>query len=328
MRRNWCIEEGYFVCVTIKNLPVTFLIDTGSNVTILSKDLMARLPSDTSLSVQPTNIKMLTVTGEVTPFLGKTEMEFGIGTQKLKHKALIADIENDGILGMDFLTSHQCDLMLTRQIMKVNGEEILCFANSRNAQPRCCRVAVLELVEIPAETEMVIPGYTWGVMDKRGTGLIEADMKFMHTRGLHVAKALVSPTTGTVPVRIANPHDQSFKLHKNTIVATYEPIEPDLILSVNTMQSEENVPATCSNTDIPEHLKELHSKSSQQLTQEQQARLKHLLTKYQNQFSKNAHDLGRTTLIEHHINIQPGTKAIKQQPYRLPLAKRQDAERR
>ena len=327
MRRNWCIEEGYFVCVTIKNLPVTFLIDTGSNVTILSKDLMARLPSDTSLSVQPTNIKMLTVTGEVTPFLGKTEMEFGIGTQTLKHKALIADIENDGILGMDFLTSHQCDLMLTRQIMKVNGEEILCFANSRNAQPRCCRVAVLEPVEIPAETEVVIPGYTWGVIDKRGTGLIEADMKFMHTRGLLVAKALVSPTTGTVPVRIANPYDQSFKLYKNTIVATYEPIEPELILSVNNVQSEQNLPATCSNTDIPEHLKELHSKSSQHLTQEQQARLKQILTKYQNQFSKNAHDLGRTTLIEHHINVQPGTKPIKQQPYRLPLAKRQDAEK-
>ena len=96
----------------------------------------------------------------------------------------------------------------------------------------------------------------------------------------------MSPTTGTVPVRIANPYDQSFKLYKNTIVATYEPIEPELILSVNNVQSEQNLPDTCSNTDIPEHLKELHSKSSQHLTQEQQARLKQILTKYQNQFSK------------------------------------------
>ena len=62
--------------------------------------------------------------------------------------------------------------------MKVNGEEVLCFANSRNAQPRCCRVAVLEPVEIPPESEMIVPGYTKGVIAKSGTDLIEADKKF------------------------------------------------------------------------------------------------------------------------------------------------------
>ena len=114
MRSNWYMEEGYFVCVTIKNLPVTFLIDTGSNVTILGKSFLEKLPSDIDLSVRPTKTKMLTVTGEVTPFQGKTELELGIGKQKLKHTVLIADIENKGILGMDFLKAYQCDLVLTR----------------------------------------------------------------------------------------------------------------------------------------------------------------------------------------------------------------------
>ena len=41
---------------------------------------------------------------------GKTELELGIDKQKLKHTLLLADIENDGILGMDFLKAHQCDL--------------------------------------------------------------------------------------------------------------------------------------------------------------------------------------------------------------------------
>ena len=73
MRRNWCMEEGYFVSVTIANVPVTFLIDTGSNVTILSRSLMERMPAHISSSVRPTNTQMLTVTGEipVTPFSGE-----------------------------------------------------------------------------------------------------------------------------------------------------------------------------------------------------------------------------------------------------------------
>ena len=135
MRRNWSKEEGYFICALLDNMPITFLIDTGSNVTILSKEMLQKLPSETNTLVEPSTLKMLTVTGEVTPFLGKMDLNLTIGTQKLKHNVLIADIENDGILGMDFLTAHKCDLMLTRKLMKINGEEILCFANSRDVQP-------------------------------------------------------------------------------------------------------------------------------------------------------------------------------------------------
>ena len=51
-----------------------------------------------------------------------------------------------------------------------------------------------------------------------------------------------------------------------------------------------------------------------------------MLVEYQNQFSKDSYDIGRTTLLEHHINIVPGSRPIKQQPYRLSLTKRRDAE--
>ena len=72
-------------------------------MTILGKSFLEKLPSDIGFSVRTTKTKMLTVTGEVTPFQGKTELELGISKQKLKHIVLIADIENEGILGMDFL---------------------------------------------------------------------------------------------------------------------------------------------------------------------------------------------------------------------------------
>ena len=66
--------------------------------------------------------------------------------------------------------------------------------------------------------------------------------------------------------------------------------------------------------------------SSKLLNEEEQSRLENLLIDYQNQFSRDSHDIGRCTLLEHHIDIIPGTKPIKQQPYRLPIAKRRDAE--
>ena len=69
-----------------------------------------------------------------------------------------------------------------------------------------------------------------------------------------------------------------------------------------------------------------YSESCQNLNPEQQTKFKQLLTDSQNTFSQSSHDLGRTSLVEYKIDLMPGTRPIKQAPYRLPLAKRQDTE--
>ena len=78
--------------------------------------------------------------------------------------------------------------------------------------------------------------------------------------------------------------------------------------------------------EIPAHLKTLYFDGCKSLPPDQQARFKQLLIDFQNTFSKSSHDLGQTSLVEHKIDIIPGTEPIKQQPYRLPLAKLQGAE--
>ena len=59
----------------------------------------------------------------------------------------------------------------------------------------------------------------------------------MHKKGLLVAKALVCPSNGTVPIRIANPYNESISLNKHTVVASYESLEPEELVSVNVTQS-------------------------------------------------------------------------------------------
>ena len=81
MRHNWCIEEGYFVCAKVENLPLTFLIDTGSNVSILNKNVLNQFSSEVRQTVQPTKTKLLSVTGEITPFLRKAVLNIEIGSQ-------------------------------------------------------------------------------------------------------------------------------------------------------------------------------------------------------------------------------------------------------
>ena len=212
MRRNWSIDECYFVCKKVEDIPITFLIDTGSNVSILSKGLVDQFPPDLHEEVQATKTKLLSVTGEITPFLGKTTVTVEIGSQKVQQNVLIASIENDGILGMDFLTTHHCDLMLTQQCMKLNGEKIRCFPNRREAQPTCCKVAISEYVNIPPEREVIVHGFVTGTIDRKKTGVVEVDTKFLHKKGLLVAKALVCPLDGTIPYALPIHMSKNFRL--------------------------------------------------------------------------------------------------------------------
>ena len=143
----------------------------------------------------------MTATGESAPFLGKAVVGITLGSQKLLHDILFADVKNDGILAMDFLTKHRCDMFLSKNHLLLNGEKIACFRSSVDAIPTCSRVAILETVEVPSECEIILKGRPLDRVDSKSIGLLEATENFVDRSGLLIAKALVCPEFGTVSVQ-------------------------------------------------------------------------------------------------------------------------------
>ena len=88
----------------------------------------------------------------------KAEVEMVLGNQKLSHEVLFADIKNDGILGIDFLSTHRSDVLLSKNYFLSNGEKIVCFRSCEDASAMCCRVAITERVQILPECEMIVKG--------------------------------------------------------------------------------------------------------------------------------------------------------------------------
>ena len=168
------MEEGYFVPACIENMPLTFLVDTGSNVTILRRYLLDNWLQEHLPSLIPVNTQLVTATGECSPFYGKAEVEISLGNQKLKHQFLFADIKNDGILGIDFLSTNGCDVLLSKDHLLLNGERIACFRSSVDAEPTCCRIALAENIEIPPDCEIIVKGRPIDRFDKDGVGILEA----------------------------------------------------------------------------------------------------------------------------------------------------------
>jgi hypothetical protein len=69
---------------------------------------------------------------------------------------------------------------------------------------------------------------------------------------------------------------------------------------------------------VPAHLVDLYERSKSNLSKEQSKQLKNLLVEYQDVFSRNKNDLGRTGLTKHKIDVS-GCEPIRQRPRVPPL---------
>ena len=187
------MEDGYFVAGYTHGKSLAFLVDTGSCCTILSKNVFDRWPQETRPCLSPVNMHLITATGEMSPFLDKAEIEITLGSQKVLHDVLFADVKNDGILGMDFLTKHRCDMFLSKNHLILNGGNIACFHNSVDAISTCCRIAILESVEVLPESEIIVRGRPMDMIDKNSTGVVEATDRFVDRNGLLNCKSLSLP---------------------------------------------------------------------------------------------------------------------------------------
>ncbi|CAG2210957.1 unnamed protein product [Mytilus edulis] len=125
----------------------------------------------------------------------------------------------------------------------------------------------------------------------------------------HVARSVVGPNNGTIATCETLPYGsyQSEPPERN-IVATTNKDDPEKIFSI-----------------LPNHLEDLFVASSRELSEEQTLQLKNLLIRHSDAFAKSKNDLGCCDLIEHTIDTGDA-RPVKQNPRRLPLAKREAAD--
>ena len=316
-------RKGFYCDALVNGKSITFLCDTGANVSILNRKMIELLPDSVKPKILPVGSKMVTVTGESKPFLGKATFDIKLGDRTFQQEMLLSDIVEDGILGMDFMKTQKCDLIISKNCMRIKGEDIPCYMkNSSNTS--CCRVALIEDVELSPDTEVVITGKILDHIDRDQSCVVEGVDKFMQKTGLLVAKVLVEPKTGRIPIRIANLTDKPIKIFKNTVTAMLESVEVDKNENVRSAEVDSSVKAEISPL-LPEHLKDLYEKSCINLDKTQSQILKQFLIKHQNVFSKDSNDIGHSTLVKHKIDTG-NAKPVKKYPYRIPLAKRKVAE--
>ena len=303
--KNREINVPLNILVGEKEFPSTFLLDTGAQRSFISQklfnDRLCHL-----VKRRNSYVRMYGVGGNELHTTGEIEIDLQLGEEIVRQKFIIADLREEGILGFDFCRNHQAE-------WKWKDKEITLKANeqvSRRVEMscKCARVMTKDNIEVPARSEIVVSGIIERAHKAPEIGMIEPQGTFVERFALGVAAVLGRKTENSIPVRIINTTESVINVQKNTHIAMFSPAEVVEEVNVRTAGGINK------NWDVRKQFQD----QLNHLEEEEKENFYELLLKYQGQFMVEKDNIGRTSLVQHHIHTGDNVP-VKQRPRREPL---------
>ncbi|KAJ8936003.1 hypothetical protein NQ318_009683 [Aromia moschata] len=183
--------------------------DTGATRTIIRPDIVG-----TAARITPTSWRLRTATGDPATIRGETNITIVIGNVSFEHRALVAEIEDELILGMDIMNTKGFELDFKNNVLKINGEEIVLHRKTEET----IRVVLAEDTAVPERSEMILDAHLDGNPCVGNIMMFEPRSHDGEiARGIAVGKSLLL-TGKTVPVRIMNLNHHPVNLRKGIIL--------------------------------------------------------------------------------------------------------------
>ena len=336
---------------SIQGYPLLFTTDTGASKTIISKRIYESMKTGDRPELSKST-KLVGAGGTEIIGQGKGRFQIKLGPIQLDIDAIVADIDDDGLLGVDVLQNGvggPTDLLLSKGVLRVHDQEVPIIQVGIKSRVR--RVTAADHYVIPAQCESVIDVYIerqeYDDFSSENEYLIEPSEHFQETYPLCMAATLVDINNGcTCKVRVLNPFPTAMSIKQDAVLGQAEPIEgKPRVIAKQESDEEDNFhrarridlvqksDVLCSNatqgpkekfTDevlksLPDHLINLSERATKDLQCHEKQRVIGLINKFQDVFSKDEWDLGLTHLTEHAISTGDAAP-IKQPPRRVPLA--------
>ena len=219
--------RGLYLPGFIDGTRVMWLIDTGAARSILSFKICNSLPASVKFSLRSASSAIALADGQQ----AKTHVAVRLGTKEFLMHVTVAEVEDKGILGMDFLSQADSHIDIVTNQVSINGQV---FDNSDfKKQPLSSRCVVRRSKVIEPNTEVIVPV----TVHKRSSNLDPKESQLgmrllepcltshLQQKGLCVARTLVDVKEDrVVPLRVFNVSDEVFNLAAETVVALAKPV--------------------------------------------------------------------------------------------------------
>ena len=292
--------------------------------------------------------------------LGKGEFSIQLGNVQMQIEAVVAEIDDDGLLGVDALQSSSngpADIMMSKGVLVIDKQEVPIIQIGLNTRVR--RVTAADHFVIPAQSEAIIDVFIerkdHDDFSAETDYIIEPTAHFRDTYPLQMAPSLTNINNAcTSKVRLLNPFPTAVSIKQDSVVGQAEPIDglPKLVVKQENANEEGNYtrirrlqfckqgPSQADHkvedkvryvkesegVDVPEHLRDLYQRATRGLDAAGKRKVADLLCRFKDTFSKDEWDIGLTDLTEHEIPTGDAAP-VKQAPRRVPLAHAADEKK-
>jgi len=132
-----CVRQGLDATVEIvlRGTKINSVLDSCSQVSILCSEL-AR-----GLDLERCCLQLVDVNGQNIAIDGQIELEFSIGSRKLRQVFIVAPIVSSVLLGMDFLQRHDCLVDYKRMVLTVDKTQVGLHSNGHCSISECLQVS-------------------------------------------------------------------------------------------------------------------------------------------------------------------------------------------
>ena len=304
---------------TVRGLSADFLVDSGSDKTVISPEVYHSIPKPRRPELTQ-DWEVLQADGSPLVTLGCARMDVQIGPVCRSLLVVVAKVETNSILGMDFMKATNAKIDVCTAQLVLDG---ITIQGRSAARAFCARVVVKDTVRIPPGHEAIIQGTLGKTADGlSGPGLIEPNLQF-HEMGkcIMVEPSVVKTEKSVWPLRVINLGKSIRVLKQGVTVGRVTPID-DTDLEPTKAKPVSSLPQQ----EVPEHLTDLLQRSTKDLPVTEHSKVRQLLMDYQDIFSTGGTDLGRTSVVKHDINTGDAPP-IKQQARRVPFTQHAEIDK-
>ena len=315
-------KPSYFLQGRIEGRPLSYLLDTGCNTNLLSKKMFDSLPERIRNSATRCDEHGILADGRRMPFYGNVTLHGQVGGVRFQEAFAIGVINEDAILGMAFLVSHQCSIDFSTSEVKIGERRVPC--SDKHGHRMVTKVQARRDIVLQPFSETNVVGRVT-TRNYPELGMVEGTDK-----EILLAASINRPgIDGRIVLRCLNVSDRPIAVKAGQVLGTYQGIEDTDVCSERTDEAVSIRPGTSrGRPSVPSHVEDLYERAGRgQLTPEQRKSLADLLSEYEDVFSKDDLDIGQTQLVQHSIPTLEGARPLRQPPHRLGPAKEAEAER-
>ena len=126
-------DSGIYCCGVLHGVGITALVDSGATATMISDTVYTKLPQHKRPLLKPVECRMVAANGKDVTTIGLAEFTFSFSGKLFHLPAIVAKINTEVVIGLDFMQKFSCRLDLKDCTLNTEDTVIHCFMKTKQS---------------------------------------------------------------------------------------------------------------------------------------------------------------------------------------------------